>query len=375
MVNIEKGLVSITSHGGNVESIAAHYQIPVDELIDFSANINPLGPPFSVLKQLAKDASDIQLLMRYPDIELTKLRVCLSTHTGINPSLIIIGNGTAALIGPILRAINAKRCAIPIPAFNEYDHALVANGCQINRFPLCSSSFLLDTSRFISFIEHQNPTLCILNNPHNPSGALLSKIELVQIIDRANQLGIYVLVDEAFIDYVPGESITSYITQYDNLIVLRSLTKFYGMPALRIGYAVAPTKISSLIQKQLPSWPITTLAANAAIEALKDSEYSTRTLEVNGREKEYLKTGIENLGLRVLPSVANFLLIELPYQTLRVSDLRAQLITRHRIIIRDCSDYEGLETERYMRVSVRYRNENNRLIEALRSALLKYSGL
>jgi len=361
------------AHGGDIECVAAQFGIATDDLLDFSANINPSGPSSGVLRRLAREAVDTHQLMRYPDIELRELRTAISAAAGIDEASVVIANGAAALMDAAVRAVKPKtdaRCVQPVPSFSEYRRALDAAGYTTVQLPLdAERDFRIDTKVLSETLARERPQLCIITNPHNPSGSALPRHAIEQLLRAASGAGTFILLDEAFIDYLPAESLTSVAARTENLIVLRSLTKFYGMPALRIGYAVATPEVSSAIRAQIPSWPVTTLAASAALEALQDTDYATRTRKANADERSHLALALAKMKLRVLPSAANFLLIELPQVAPPVWNLRARLIREHKIIVRDCSNYDGLSGGRHMRVAVRSRTDNQRLITALSAVL------
>jgi len=361
------------AHGGDIECVAAQFGIATDDLLDFSANINPAGPPPGVLRRLAHEATDAHRLMRYPDIELRELRTAISAADGIDATSVVIANGTSALIDAAVRAVREQavaRCLLPVPSFSEYRRALDAAGYSTVELPLnAEGDFRIDTKALAETIAHERAQLCIIANPHNPSGSALTRDGIKQLLRAASSVGTFILLDEAFIDYLLKESVTPVAVRAENLIVLRSLTKFYGMPALRVGYAVATPELSTAMRAQIPSWPVTTLAASAALEALRDTEYAERTRKANADDRSHLALALAEMKLRVFPSAANFLLIELPPNLPPVWNLRARLIREHRIVVRDCSNYEGLSCGRYMRVAVRGRADNERLIAALSAVL------
>ncbi|HXG84203.1 MAG TPA: threonine-phosphate decarboxylase CobD [Pyrinomonadaceae bacterium] len=365
----DKILVAPPAHGGDVAAVAAEFGVAPEELLDFSANINPLGPPTGVLRRLTRDAANAELLMRYPEAELKTLRRALSVHAGVEENQIIIGGGAAALIETVTRAVCRKkdkpRCLLPVPAFSEYERALLAADFQIVPFALeKEENFSLAERKFVEIIADEKPDLCIVTNPHNPTGALIKRQVLKRIARAAEKTGTILLLDEAFIDYAPEESLTRDAERFKNLVVLRSLTKFYGIPALRVGYAVSSTGLIKIFANQLSSWSVTTLAANAAEEAVKDFRYAEETLEINRLERKFLSGSLKRIGFRVFPSAANFLFLELPAPT-DAARLRANLIKQNRIIIRDCSTYAGLEAGKFVRVAVRSRQDNELLVKAI----------
>jgi len=350
----------MTIHGGDVW----HLGVPAQEVLDFSANVNPRGLPPRALAQLASDAANPQLLQRYPDPTSHTLRTALSRQLDVPPDAIVIGSGAEALIAPALRSMKAARALVPVPAFSEYPRVCEAQNVEFVPFPLESAQgfpICADDLR-------ESLTSCdalILNNPHNPTGALLEAAEVREV----TALGVPLLLDEAFIDYAPHASLTRDAFERKGLIVLRSLTKFYGCPALRVGYAVAYPDTAREIAGLLPTWPVAQSAMDALSLAIEDREYAEATLCANATEREILRAHLQALGLTVFPSAANYLLVKLQSGMPPASELRTQLIERHRILIRNCDSYEGLTRGSYIRVAVRSAADNVRLTEALAAEL------
>jgi threonine-phosphate decarboxylase len=346
----------MTIHGGDVW----HLGVPVEQVLDFSANVNPRGLPPRALARLAKDAADPQLLQRYPDPSAHTLRAALSRQLDVPPEAIAIGPGAEALLAPALRSMKATRALVPVPAFSEYRRVCEWQNVEFVPLPLESAQ-----SFRICVDDLRGCDALILNNPHNPTGALLPAAEVRQLA----ALGVPLLLDEAFIDYAPQASLAAEAAGRKGLIVLRSLTKFYGCPALRVGYAVAHPETTREIAGLLPTWPVSQSAMDALSLAIEDHEYAEATLCANATEREILSARLQSLGLIVFPSAANFLLVKLPSAMPLASELRARLIERHRILIRNCDSYEGLERGSYIRVAVRSAAENLRLTEALATEL------
>jgi threonine-phosphate decarboxylase len=183
-------------------------------------------------------------------------------------------------------------------------------------------------------------------------------------VANAQSFGAAVLVDEAFIDYTPGDAITHEAATQTGVVAIRSLTKFFGCPGLRVGYAVASPETTAVLAAHLPAWPVTTLAMNALAEALRDGEYARETLERNQRDRARLSEALERLGCQVSPSAANFLFLRLP-DRFPCTQVRERLIREHAILVRECDSFEGVDPGRYLRVAVRHEGDNARLIEAL----------
>jgi threonine-phosphate decarboxylase len=352
------------THGGDVALAALEAGIPRAGILDFSANVNPLGLPARAAERLAREAADPKIVNCYPSREDDELHQMLCQRLDLPPASIVIGAGADALIHAAIHSFHPRRCLIPIPAFGEYERAASACGCQIEWIPRVAN-FTLDPRIF----EVSGPgDLVVLNNPQNPSGACVSGPELRGQIDRLRAAGAYVLADEAFIDYGPADAITRDAAAVNRVIAVRSLTKFFGCPGLRVGYAVAAPETAARLEAQLPAWPVTTLARNALAEALADTGFIREAIQRNEAARNSFAAGLADLACHVFPSAANFLLLRLPHGFAALT-VRERLLREHGILVRECDSFAGLEPGRYLRVAVRLEEENVRLILALAQIL------
>jgi threonine-phosphate decarboxylase len=350
------------THGGDVERVAREAGIPVERLLDFSANVNPMGLPARAAERLAREARDPRMVSHYPNPEASELRCLLSRQLGISGECIVIAAGADSLIHAAVHALRPKRCLVPIPAFSEYERASRAYGCEVMTIPL-TPEWSLDRQRLQAA---EAGDLVVFTNPHNPTGACASREEMLDRIDAMRAAGCFVLADEAFIDYAPHAAITREATTRPGVIAIRSLTKFFGCPGLRVGYAVAAPEPARSLAAQVPAWPVTALALNALVEALRDVDYSRDTIERNQQARTQLSAALRRLGIHVFPSAANFLFVRLP-ERFPALQVREQLIREHAIVLRECDSFAGIEAGRFLRVAVRQENENARLVEALAS--------
>jgi threonine-phosphate decarboxylase len=353
-------------HGGDVWQVAEEFGIPAPEILDFSANINPRGLPPRARERLKRDASNSRLLSFYPDPSARRLRKALSEKLNVPSEAMIVGPGAEALLSPILRCLESRRALVPVPAFSEYRRTCEQQKMELAPFLLERSGlFRTPLDRLCQRLQAERSDLLFLNNPHNPTGALLEADEVRRIRDTANALGATLLLDEAFIEYAPHASLARDAAAGSGLVVLRSLTKFYGCPALRVGYAIAPPEMIRRIASFLPTWPVTQLALDALTEAVEDCGFENASLRENTQAREDLAESLRTLGIVVFPSAANYLFVELPATMPAAAKLRAELIGKHRILIRNCDSCEGLESGRFVRVAVRSPEENQRLIRAM----------
>jgi L-threonine-O-3-phosphate decarboxylase len=342
-------------HGGNLVWAATLADCPVSSILDFSASINPLGAPQSAIAAIERSISQLKF---YPDPQYSRLTSVLATHHAIDVKYILPGNGSAELLTWAGRELaQHKFTYLLTPAFGDYDRALKAFNGEIRSFNLFDSANL-DLPKIST---NNRESGIIVNNPHNPTGKLWTRAEIIPYLDRFA----LVVIDEAFMDFLPPEteqSLISLVTDYPNLVILRSLTKFYSLPGLRIGYAIAhPDRIRRWRQWRDP-WSVNIVAAEAAIAAIADLEFQQQTWNWLFPTKAQLFADLNKIpGLSPLPSAANFFLVK---TATSVTQLQRELLIKEHILIRDCLSFSELG-DRYFRIAVRTVEENERLVRAL----------
>jgi threonine-phosphate decarboxylase len=347
-------------HGGQLRHIAERFGIPLAQLVDFSANINPDGPPLAVLSSLRASLGDPAVLNTYPDLDQSELKQAIGRFAGVSPQMITVANGFAPLLESALRLLKGKRCLLPVPSFLEYRRTLERFGVEIIPHTLTpGSSFRYDVEALLTG-EHD---AILLANPQNPSGVLTSQRELLSLVEAAASRRMLILLDEAFIDYAPAHTLAPDAERLPNLIVFRSVTKFLGVPGLRVGYMVAHQAMTRKLRDDIVPWPITTLAARAVAAGLADEAFAERTRLLNERRSGDLRLRLESLGIQAYPSAANFLLFRLPVPN-QQSSFWQRMIVEHSLVLRDCSNYEAL-SQGHIRTAVRNEQENTRLAEAV----------
>jgi threonine-phosphate decarboxylase len=349
-------------HGGNIYRVAKELGVPARDIIDFSASINPLGISERVKTAVMKA---LQEAHHYPDPEAERLREELAAFHGIDPEGILCGNGSTELIYLIPRALKPERVLIPAPTFAEYERAVAraqeADHRTLIRFLYLEEErdFRIDPEEFIEAMRKNACDMAFLCNPNNPTGLLMGRDEVLKIAEAASNMECILVVDEAFMDFCPGESVIKAVESNPYLIVLRSMTKFYSLTGLRVGYGVFPLHIIETLKGFKEPWTVNVLAQAAAIEALRDIEYAEKTREFINSERMFLEDCLRQLGIKPFPSEVNFYLLKLEKAETVVESLR-----RKGILVRDCSNFKGLDNS-YVRIAVRSRKENTRLIEEL----------
>lgn len=351
-------------HGGDWQGAVERYGWHPDEIIDFSANINPLGPPAGVLTALRENLAAIR---RYPDPCCRELKQALAAYLQVDTPAVIAANGAVELIYLLCQAIKPRRVLIAEPTFGEYRRAALVAGAEVVTLALDpASAFTLtaaDWERQLQGVE-----LAFLCNPNNPTGRLLAGETLEDIVNLCREYGVFLVVDESFIDFLPGWqqlSLAARAAGERGLFTLRSLTKIFALPGLRLGCGVGHPELIAALAARHDPWSVNILAQIAGVAALAEREYLEATRALIGREKEYLYRRLAELaGFRPLHPEVNFILTGIAAGRLTVPRLAAQL-ARERILIRDCSSFPGLGAA-YFRVAVRHRRDNTRLLAALK---------
>jgi threonine-phosphate decarboxylase len=351
-------------HGGQLRQIADRFGIPLSQILDFSANINPEGPPAAVRSCLRASLDSPTALTHYPDLSEIELKRSLASYVGVRPENIVVANGFVPLLDAVLRTLPIQTCLVPVPAFVEYRRTLERTRVEVVPRGLTpGTDFSYDNDDLLTGSHHA----VLLANPQNPSGMLTNRETLLRLADEAAARNVYMFLDEAFIDYCPETSLTGEIDRFPNLIVFRSVTKFFGMPGLRVAYAVADVSLSEKLQEAIAPWSITTLASLAANVAVQDEAYATCTIVRNSDRRKRLQTAIEGLGIQVYPSAANYLLLRLP-DSIDGEEFWKRLIREHRIVLRNCANYEALAS-RHFRAAIRNDAQNEQLVEAVAQLL------
>jgi threonine-phosphate decarboxylase len=347
-------------HGGNVFATARSLGIPPEQIVDFSASINPLGLAPGVRDALA---GCLERLLHYPDKDATELKDCLATYHGVSPAQLTVANGSTELIHLMPRLAGGSRALIVAPAFAEYASALEKSGWQTDYFTLQSGDdFSLSLPALQQKLKGRYDLLFVCN-PGNPTGALILKSDIAQLLELCRESGTFLVLDEAFIDFCEEESAKDLIGGFDRAVLLRSMTKFFAIPGLRLGYAIGARETIEGIAALKHPWSVNTAAQVAGIASLSDPAYHQATRSYVEEERRRLSIGLAALpSLTVFPARANYLLVQLG-NGITAAELRSRLLGKG-IMIRDCGNFQGLDGS-FFRVAVRLREENDRLLELL----------
>jgi len=366
------------THGGQVYQLAKQLGRPVDALIDFSASLNPLGPPTSVSRAMRHAVIGCR---HYPDPYSEDLRACLAQEHGITEESILVGNGSAELIRILPKALALRYALIVGPTFSEFENSLRLEGARRTFLHAVSiQRYAPSLGRFSEIFEEwrfapkkkgrkdvaKNNAVFVCN-PNSPTGRRISLRDLRQMVCQVDRVGSWMIVDEAFIDWCPSYSLIKDISKYSRLLVLRSFTKFFAIPGIRLGYVVGEPKVIQSIRKHLPPWSVNHVAQAAGVAALADSRFRQRSQRFMQQERPHFIAQLRTIpGLRVIPSQANFVMVEVPSGCI-TEDLVARLQDQG-LLVRDCQTFSGV-TQPALRFAVRLRRENHRLVQILKKVL------
>lgn len=347
-------------HGGDIYSVQKETgKVP----LDFSANINPLGMPPGATEAAVDSLKEC---VHYPDPLCRALRDAISTYEGVSLEQIVCGNGAADLIFRIAAALKPKKALSLAPTFAEYEQALMATGCDCRFYPLKEENGFVLTEDFLHELTTEID-IVFLCNPNNPTGRTIEPELLLRIAERCKRVSIRLVVDECFNDFLDepeNHTMKPHLTAYPNMVLLKAFTKIFAMPGLRCGYALsADLRFLDALYAAGQPWSVSVPAQRAGIAALADKAYLGTTNDLIRKERAWLTRNLEQLGARVYPPEANYILFRMEH----AEPVRKQLADKG-ILVRGCGNYRGLD-DRYLRIAVRGRKDNEQLINALKDSI------
>lgn len=356
------------THGGNIWHIARANGLKPEDIIDFSASINPLG-----LSPMAEAAikNAVPILGHYPEPGAEAIRSDLALYHNLPEENMLAGNGSTEFIYLLPQIFRPKKAIIVEPAFSEYRNSLESIGCEVKSFNAKEDEgFIPDIKRLRRAIE-KGCDFVYLCNPANPTGVLLTRKDVIEIAEDCRRCNAMLIVDEAFMDFIEQESVKRDAALSDNIIVIRSMTKFFSMAGLRLGYIIANQRLIKRFEAARPPWSVNTLAILAGIEGLKDMAYIKKTREWLIKELPFLEQGFNALAfLKAYPSRANYMLIKILLDGITAGYLQEGLLKRG-MLIRECSSFEGLNHS-FFRVAAKKRSENVSLLNAMNNIFVDF---
>lgn len=335
-----------------------------DKILDFSDNINPLGLTQKIKDELIKS---IDLCTNYPNKLYDEVIDTISHYEKVDKKKIIIGNGSTDLIFRIVNLVRPTKALLIAPTASDYENALDSVGCAISYHRLLEQNqFVLDET--VLFKLTPNVDICFLCNPNNPTGQRVPKQLLLRIAKQCKENGILLVIDEGFIDFVEQSelyTLKDVIDTYENIIIIKALSKTYALSGLRFGYLLCSNAdMINKLNKSAQKYSVCTPACIAVKTALSDNEYIEKSKKLFREEYEFLKSELENLNFLVFPSKANFIL----FKTSQIN--LVDKLKQNNILIRRCDDFKGLSNN-YFRISIRDRKSNEILINNLTQIVKK----
>lgn len=356
-------------HGSDLEKIEEVYHIKKEDITSFSANVNPMGVSPKLRASLAEH---IDSITQYPDREYTSLRKCIGQYVDADFKNIIVGNGSTELISLCIQIMHPKKALILGPSYSEYEREISLGGGASLYFRLDErTGFSLDMERLEAQLN-ESIDILVICNPNNPTSSAITRLEMRHILDKCKEHDIFVLVDETYVEFAEDiSSITAVpLTHYyNNIIILRGISKFFAAPGLRLGYAICGNRdlIKSLVGRQNP-WTINTLAAIAGEIMFTDQDYITKTKELIRSERNRMVHILEGFKYaKVYKPTANFVLIQILKEDVTSQDIFEAAIKKG-LMIRDCSTFPFL-SNKFIRFCFMSPEKNDELMDVLKDFL------
>lgn len=342
-------------HGGRVKSGIK---------LDFSINTNPLGPPPIVYRLIE---NNLNLIKYYPEEESLSIKSLYAKKRNIGASNIIFGNGAAELLFLFINTLRPQKIIIPSPSFSEY---YIASSCITENivlplYILKKDEFILPLDKLNEYIDEN--TLVIIGNPNNPTGTLFCKHELLELLKFLNKKKSYLLVDEAFMDFVQREESTSlipHIREYNNLFILRSFTKIFNIPGIRLGMGIGNPDIIGKLEQRRDPWSVNIFAQIIAENLINMEKFIINTKNYIDIERKYLykilNKNLRKRSVKIFKTCSNFYLLKFPFSSQIILDF----LIKKKIYVRDASNFYGLE-DGFIRLAIKKREENLELVREL----------
>lgn len=365
---------AVSFHGSDIQAASAYYHIPEEKIICFSANVNPLGLSKSLKEKLAQN---LDVLSSYPDRNYTALKTAIGAYCQIAPEHILVGNGSTEMISVLIHTRRPSKALILAPTYSEYKRELSLIGCSLDEYALDESrNFQLDVADFCQKIKNEKYELVILCNPNNPTSSALTRTEIRHILNAAIENQCFVMIDETYVEFAPDVhaiSAMSLVSEFDNLIILRGVSKFYAAPGLRLGYAATSNKplIDAFTAQQNP-WSLNSLGALAGEHMFADTIYIEETRFFINKERTRMCNELSKISqLKIYPAYANFILVKLLIPGITSHDL-FDFLMQQGLMVRDCASFECLKGE-FFRFCIMKEDENSLLLHAIQTFVAEKS--
>lgn len=361
-------------HGSDLEEIEKYYGIPKETIIGFGANVNPLGISKKVKAEIAQN---LDIMSAYPDRNYTSLRNAIAKYCQVNADHVVVGNGSTELISLLIQHVHPKKALLLGPTYSEYERELALCGGKMEYYYLSAENeFQIDLDEFLDVLT-DSIDLLILCNPNNPTSSAISTNAMEVILNRCKELGIFVMIDETYVEFAANVNAVScmpHVADHDNLMIIRGVSKFFAAPGLRLGYGVTSNKnFLAVIHTHQNPWSLNSIGAFAGEKMLADNEYITATRELIQSERSRIYEELKQIPeLHTFKPEANFFLVEIVKSGITSFDLFDYLI-RQGLMVRDCQSFSCLKGQ-YIRFCIMNPDDNTRLLDGLREFFKKGRG-
>ena len=343
-------------HGGNIFYYANKIKCHPKEILDFSANINPLDIPDEIIKKIKENINNLSF---YPDPDYSELKNKIALYHQISSGFIVCGNGASELIFALSRVIKNKNILIPVPTFLEYTRHFEKNNNLI-KYQLKERNFKIEAD----FAEHINKDIhaVIICNPNNPTSNLIQKEYLIKIFEKCKKYNTMLIIDECFLDFCPDAySFVNNINDEVSIVIIKSFTKMFSIPGLRLGYLITNNQsVLQNIKENIPEWNVNALAEKAGIAITEDYQHILKSVKYINEQKKELSQELNEMKFNILGQDANFIFFS---STNKINE--EKLMKKHKILIRNCENF-SLCDNYYYRIAIKKKQDNIKLINAFK---------
>jgi threonine-phosphate decarboxylase len=356
-------------HGGDLDIISRLYNIPKEEIINFSGNVNPLGLPAEVIDAIK---SNLSVICDYPDVSYLKLRQSIAAYTGADAESIIVGNGSTELISGYIKTLAPKESIIISPAYSEYQREIELSGGNVVLFPLLSDEdFVLNIDRLTEQITDKTD-LVVLCNPNNPTGSYVKTDNIKLLLDCLKEHNAYLMIDETYIEFADDVSSVSAMpltSEYDNLFIIRGTSKFFSCPGLRLGYSACGNKaLRQNVLNAKDPWSVNSYAELAGCVMFTAEDFINKTRQLITSERSRIRTALASFkNIKLYDTQSNFFLFALKRDDINAGDVFNKLIQK-KLLVRDCSSFPYLDGH-YVRFCIQLPKQNDLLLYELKNII------
>lgn len=350
--------------GKSQDEIASEFNLNKDDIIKLGSNENPFGPSAKAIEAIGKECKNIN---RYPESVLNELQQELANYSGVKQSQVIIGgDGADEIIDVLAKTFidEGDEFIVPLPSYMYYEYLLQQYGARPVYAKWNLEENKLDTDSILNSINDKTKMI-FLCTPNNPTGTLIDEKDIRDI--ASGNPDVLIVVDEAYFEYAEVTN-KDLINEFDNIFIIRTMSKVMGLAGMRMGYGLACSEIIEYMHRIKPVFSLTRLSYVAALNTLRDKNYIETSIEKGIESREYLYNELSKIdSLNVFPSKSNFMLISIKDTGFTASEFAFELMKKG-VIVRDCTSFKGLN-EYWIRISICTLEEDKKFIDIVKEVL------